>query len=190
MTISRRRIISRIRSYSVDPILEWLDAEAAHGIDEALLFVSLLHIDVYEFLNRVRNGGLWNRRPDDLAERRVFGCRTADGDLVPLFTVLIDTENADVSDVMMAARVHATGHLDLYLAEIVEVVEITEVGLNLLGYWNRGRVGKRAKIEPRATDHVGECANVRRGELQCIEGTPQLIQVFLPYIRQQQVLVV
>ena len=83
-------------------------------------------IDLEQPGDGVGNLLLGHRRADDLAQRRRRGRRAADGDLVPLLAVLIDAENADVADVVMAAGIHAAGHLDLDRAEVVEIVEIVE----------------------------------------------------------------
>ena len=64
-------------------------------------------------------------------ERGEAAGRAAEGDLVPLLAVLIDAQDADVPDVVVAAGIHAAGHLDLDLAEVVQVVEIVEALLDV-----------------------------------------------------------
>src|SRR5256885_12521826 len=49
-----------------------------------------------------------------------------------------------------------SGHLDLDVAQVVQVVEIVEALLDLLRHPERAGVGERAEIQPRAGDHVRE----------------------------------
>ena len=58
-------------------------------------------------------------RADDVAERRGLGGGAAERDLVELLALLVDAEDADVADVVMAAGVDAAGDLDLQLADVV-----------------------------------------------------------------------
>ncbi len=92
--------------------------------------------------------------------------RAAEGDLVPLLAVLIDAEDADVPDVVVAAGIHAAGHLDLDLAQVVEVVEVIEALLDLTWRHRACRRWRAAEIQARAGDHVGERADVGRRQLQ------------------------
>ena len=49
---------------------------------------------------------------------RVLVGLAAERDLVDLFAVLLDPENADVADVMVAAGIDAAGNIDVQPAEI------------------------------------------------------------------------
>src|SRR6185503_3380142 len=115
-----------LMSCDIDAFLEGLDADASHGIDESLAGVARLEIGFDEALDHVGHLVRRERRADDLAERRVVTLRAADRHLVPLGPVLVDAEHADVPDVMLAARVHAARHVDVDLADVVEVVEVVE----------------------------------------------------------------
>jgi hypothetical protein len=55
---------------------------------------------------------------DDLADRGVFIRRAAERDLVELLALLLDAENADVADMVVAAGVDAAGDLDLQFADV------------------------------------------------------------------------
>ena len=130
------------------------------------------------------------RRADHLAERRVVALRAADRYLVPLLAVLVDAEDADVADVVVAARVHAARHVELEVAEIVQVVEIVEAPLDRFGDRNGLRVGERAEIAARAADDVGQEADVRRRETQRLQVVPEGMQVVLQHVGEHQVLLV
>ena len=58
--------------------------------------------------------------------RREFALVAADLDLVPLLAVLVDAEDADVADVVVAAGIHAAGDVEVELADVVQVVEVVE----------------------------------------------------------------
>ncbi len=75
-------------------------------------------------------------------------------------------ENADVPDVMMAAAIHAPGHLDLDIAQIVEVVEIVEALLDLLHHAESLGVRQAAQVEAGTGDQVGQRADVGHRQLQ------------------------
>src|SRR3974390_1238066 len=102
-----------------------------HGVDEALAVLTQLAIGLDDPLESDRHLVLRDRGADHLTERGEAVGRAAEAYLVPLLAVLVDAEDADVADGVMAAGVHATGHLDLDLAEVVEVVEIVEALLDL-----------------------------------------------------------
>src|SRR5687768_10172970 len=135
-----------LMSVAIDALLEWFDADAMHDVDEALGFaVATFQIHTDKFFNHLRNIRARERRPEHLAER---GRRliSADLDLVPLLAVLIDAEDADVADVMVAARVHAAGDIQIQLADLVQVVEIVEALLDRLRDRDRLRVRQRAEV--------------------------------------------
>src|SRR5215469_17457691 len=140
--MSRRRRMCRIGA-----LPEGCEADPAHGVDEALAILAQVAVGLDDALERRCDLVLCDRGPDHLAERGEAVRRAAEADLVPLLAVLVDAEHADVTDVMVPAGVHATGDLDLDLAEIVEIVEIVEALLDLPGDRNGARVGERAEVE-------------------------------------------
>src|SRR4051812_43191832 len=117
----------------VDALLEGGDAEAMHGIDEELVVVALAEVGLDEARNDVGHVRGGERRADDLAQGRAVALAAADRHLVPLGAVLVDAEDADVADVMVAARVHAARDVEVELADVVQVVEVVEAALDRLG---------------------------------------------------------
>src|SRR5213075_1610516 len=87
-------------------------------------------------------------------------------DLIPLLAVLIDAQDADVADVVVAAGIHAAGDVEVELADVVQVVQIVEAPLDRFGHRDRLGVGERAEVYPRAGDDVREEAQVRRREAE------------------------
>src|SRR4051812_5630904 len=107
---TRRSLIS----VAIDSRFKWFDANAMDEVDEALdLAVACVQVELDQFLDHVGHFGARKRRAEHFAERGAGPRRmritlvSADLDLVPLLAVLIDAEDADVADVVMAAGVHA-----------------------------------------------------------------------------------
>ena len=105
-----------------------------------------------------------NEGPMTLPSDSLVALRAAHRNLVPLAAVLVDAENADMADVMVAAGIHAARHVELEIADVVQVVEIVEAPLDRFGDRNRLRVRERAEVAARAADDVGQQADVRRRE--------------------------
>src|SRR5690349_3800426 len=112
-TVASSAIVPRLMSRGIDALLERLDADATHGVDEALVVVADVDVGFDEAGDDVGHLACRERRPDHLAERRVLALRAADRNLVPLRAVLVDAEHADVTDVMLAAGIHAAGHVEI-----------------------------------------------------------------------------
>src|SRR5207302_1895699 len=107
----------------------------------------------------------------DFAKRRLeprayLALVAADLDLVPLLAVLIHAEDADVAHVVVAARVHAAGNVQIELADVVLVIEIIEAPLDRFRDRNGLRICQRAEIATRAADDVRQQPEIRRGETQ------------------------
>src|SRR5882672_10791883 len=143
--LSRRQLSAAMRcsliSVPIDRFLEGLYPDAVHHVDEALgVAVAASEVALDQLLDDVGDLGARERRPDDLAERG------ADPDLVPLLAVLVDAEDADVPDVVVAAGVHAPRDVDVDLADVVQVIEVVEALLDGLGDGDGLRVRERAEI--------------------------------------------
>ena len=104
--------------------------------------------------------------------------------------VLVDAEDADVADVVVAAGVHAARDVQVQLADVVQVVEVVEAALDRLGDRDRLGVGERAEVAARAADDVGEEPHVGRGEAGLAGAPPQGEQVALAHVGEDQVLLV
>src|SRR5215467_6207068 len=129
--------------------LEGLESDAAQRVEEALTVAAQVPVALDDTLEGRRDLILRHGGTDDLPERGDAGRRAAEADLVPLLAVLVDPEHADVADVMVTAGVHAAGHLQLDLAEVVEVIEVVEALLHLAGDRDGAGVGERAEVEAR-----------------------------------------
>src|SRR5436190_13946413 len=96
---------------AIDVFLEGRDADAVHHLDEALgLAVAVREIALDQPLDHIGHLGARDGWADDFAERSArrrlarpgLSLIPADLDLVPLLGVLIDAQDADVADVVVA----------------------------------------------------------------------------------------
>src|SRR6202171_4866427 len=179
-----------LMSSGIDALLEGLDTQTAHGVDEALVLVAFFHVDIDQAGDDVRHFLRGEGGPYHLAQGRGLGLIAADRDLVPLLAILIDAEHADIADVVVPARVHATGNVEIELADVIQVIEVVEAPLYRFRDRDRLGVRKRAEIPAGAADDVGQEAYVRRRESQCLELAPQRRQFLLPDVAENEVLLV
>ena len=64
--------------------------------------------------------------PSSVPSVRTFVGLAAERDLIKLLAVLLDAENADMADMVMAAGIDAAGNVDVQPAEIALQIEIAE----------------------------------------------------------------
>src|SRR3990167_9560625 len=108
--------------------LERVDADALDGVDELFVDRALGAVGLDHRLDHVRDLIGRERGANDLARhaggRMVRAVRAAQGDLVPLRTVLVHAQDADVATVVVAAGVDATRNVQVYLADVVQLVQV------------------------------------------------------------------
>src|SRR5262249_419316 len=112
----------------IDAVLEGLGADAPVGVDEALAVTAMIEIGGDQGIDRLDQlvgaaGGPEDRADRGLAEVDI----AAQAQLVELDAVLVDAEDADVADVMMAAGIDAARDLDLEIADVVLPRQLGEV---------------------------------------------------------------
>ncbi len=79
----------------------------------------------------------------------------AERDLVEFGTLLLDAEDADMADMVMAAGVDAAGNLDLQLADLAPARSASAESLgDLLRDRDGARIGQRAIVQARAGNDV------------------------------------
>ena len=93
----------------------------------------------------------------------------AERELVELLALLLDAEDADMADVVMAAGIDAAGDLDLELADLGLPDVVGEALGDPLGDRDRAGVGQRAIVEAGAGDDVGDQPGIRRREAGPLE---------------------
>src|SRR5688572_10568450 len=113
---------------AIDALLEWKRSDALVGVDETLARIAALEIGGDQRVDRFDDLVGGNRGAEDLAERGVAEIDVAaQADLVELDAVLVDAEDADVADMMMAAGVDAARDLYLQVADVVLARQAREV---------------------------------------------------------------
>src|SRR5258708_2119262 len=193
LSAAMRRSLISVAIYG---FLEGFCPDAVHHVDEAFgVAVAAREIALDQLFDHVRDLGAREGRADDLAEGGTaagpdFALVAADLDLVPLLAVLVDAENADMADVVVAAAVHASRNVPIDFTDVVQIIEVVETLLNCLGHRNRLAVRKRAQVPARAADDVGEQADIGRGEPQRPDLLPQRVQVGELHIGENQILLV
>src|SRR5260221_2128678 len=197
---SRRQLSATMRrsliSVAIYGFLEGFYPEAVHHVHEGLgVAVAAREVTLDQLFDRVRDLGTREGRADDLAEGSApagpdLALVAADLDLVPLLAVLVDAEDADVADVVVAAGVHASGNIEIDLADIVQIIEVVEALLNGFRHRDRLGVGEGAEGPARATDDVGEQADIGRCEPQFPYLLPQRVQIGELHVGKDQVLLV
>src|SRR5262245_29244038 len=178
----------KARSAGIEAFLEWTRADPAIGVQQALTVLPKLRVGGDHVFDGIGNAFLIEAVAQDVNDRGVLRARTAEQDLVVLHAFAIDAQDADMANVVVAARIDAAGNLDLELAEIVLAFEIGKAARNLLGDIDRPRIGEVAVIEPGAGNYVGGEAMVRRGEVEIIELAPQGKQIALAHMREHEIL--
>ena len=116
----------------------------------------------------------------DFGDRGFFISTAAEEDLVEFLALLVDAENADVADMMMAAGIDAAGNLDRQRADFLLPLGRAEALGDALGDVDRAGVGQRAIVETRAGDDVGDEAGIGGGQPGGLCPGPGAVQTPVP----------
>src|SRR5215813_7340486 len=157
----------------IELLLERGQAEAAIGVEEALALLAAVEIDIDDRLHRIDDAVGGEGRADDVADAGVLVGAAAEGDLVELLALLVDAQDADMADMMVAAGVDAAGDLDAELADLALALRIGEAGGDALGDGDRACIGEAAIVQPRASDDVAHEADIGRRETERREAVPE-----------------
>src|SRR5262252_6447096 len=173
----------------IDPLLERLHAEALDGLHEGLVRpLPQFEVSGDDLLHHVGDLRVGDCGPEQLTKLGTFIGTAAKSDLVELLAVLLDSQNPDMADMMVAAGVDAARNVDVKPAKVVSKIEITEPAGQLLGDRYGAGIGKAAIVEPWAGDDVGDETEIRGCHPDSIEGTPQPGKIALRHVGQHQVL--
>ena len=112
-------------------------------------------------------------RADDVADAGVLVGAAAEGDLVEFLALLVDAENADMADMVMAAGIDAAGDLDLELADLALALGIGKAAAEPLGDRDRAGIGEAAIVQAGAGDDVADQADIGGGEADRGQTLPQ-----------------
>eukprot|EP01022_Parablepharisma_sp_SALTPOND_P026560 TRINITY_DN643_c0_g3_i1.p1 TRINITY_DN643_c0_g3~~TRINITY_DN643_c0_g3_i1.p1 ORF type:complete len:1321 (+),score=447.37 TRINITY_DN643_c0_g3_i1:3726-7688(+) len=183
-------IVGRTDRRCVYEFLERVHTDAAHGIDEAFFFIALLDVDLQQAVDHGGHLGGRERGADDLADRGFVALGAAQRDLVPLGTILVHAQDADVAHVVVTAGIDAAGDVEFDVADVMLEVDVLELLGDGLGDRDRLGIGQRAEVAARAADDVGQQADVGGGQAVRLGGLPQRVQLGLLDVGQHQVLLV
>src|SRR5215470_7601656 len=111
----------------IDALLERLDSQSLDGLHEVLVrALAQFQVCGNDLFYYVGDLPVRHRRPQQGAELRFFVSASAERDLVELLSVLLDAQNADMADMMMAAGIDAARNVDVQTAKVAGEVEIAE----------------------------------------------------------------
>src|SRR5712671_3570096 len=104
---------------SIERLLERRGTDSAVGVDKSFSWVQpKAEIGFDNLLDGVGDLFRAEAAADDLADRGVLVGRAAKRHLVELGALLLDAEDADMADMVMAAGIDAAGNLQLQFADL------------------------------------------------------------------------
>ena len=109
-------------------------------------------------------------------------------DLVKFLALLVEAEDADVADMMVATGVDAARDIDLDLTDLFLAADVGELARDRLGHGDRTCCRQRAVVEARAGDDVAGKAIVRRSQTGRLECLPDGEDIILLHMRKHDVL--
>src|SRR5690625_63056 len=94
-------------SSGLDSLLERLHAKAVVGVEKRLFCHTFLHVQLNDLGDHIDHFVAAEGRPQNRRERGAVARVAPQLDLVELLTFFVHAQNADITDVVMAAGVHA-----------------------------------------------------------------------------------
>src|SRR5690554_5993543 len=108
--------------------------------------------------------------------------------LIELFALLVDTQDADIADMVMAAGIHAAGDVQVDRAQVVQEIQVVKAALNGFRDGDRLGIGQGAEVATRAADDVVQGVQVGGGKAHRGNALPKLEQSVLADIGEDNVL--
>ena len=99
-------------------------------------------------------------------------------------TFAVDAKNADMADMVMAARIDAARYFQPQFADVVLAVEIGEQGTDLLRHRNRAGRRQPAIIQTGAGDDIADQPDIGGRQAMRPQPAPQTVQIGLPDMSQ------
>src|SRR5262245_1064177 len=176
-------------SGGIEGLFEGVHAQTGVGGQKRLLGAGpQFQVGVDHLLDGIDDAVGTKARAGDAGQGRVLAAGATEQQLVVFLASLFDAEDADGTDVVVAAGVDAAGDFDLEVTHLL--LPRRQPFGDALGDGDRARVGERTVVEAGAGDDVGGEAGVGFGEpnrLQLLIDRPQIAE---PDVRQHQVLFV
>ena len=126
--------------------------------------------------------------PRHTPERGMVTGVSTQRDLVPVFSILVDAQQADMTHMVMPAGIHAAGNIYFYITDTIQAIKRLETPGDILRHIDRGGISQRAKIQAGTADDIVGSADIWIGETQPEQRLPQGEQPGLLYLRKDQVL--
>src|SRR5690554_511987 len=103
----------------INPLLERINSYATISIQKRFLIRALVNIHINNLGDHIRHIISGKRRPQNFADGCIVLRSATKAYLVELLTFFINTQNADVSYVVMATGIHTTRYVQIDFAKIV-----------------------------------------------------------------------
>src|SRR5450631_4937144 len=111
----------------IDTLLEGFDPKPFYRLHEAFVRpLAQLHIGGDDVLDDIGDLRIGDRGAEQRPQLGLLVGAAADGDLVELLAVLLNAENSDMADMVMAASIDAAGDVDVQPPEATRKLEIAE----------------------------------------------------------------
>src|SRR3954454_11033934 len=178
---------SPLRS-GIEGLLERLRSKPAIGVEKGFAVLAQAEISFDYGVDGLRHLMAGKARPQNGADRGALARRAAERDLVELLAFLIEAEDPDMADMMMAAGIDAAGDVDLERPDLVLPFEIGKASRDRLRRRNRARRRQRAIVEAGAGDDVAGKPEIGGGEAIGLQHLPYGEDVVALHMRQDQVL--
>src|SRR5690606_7015982 len=183
-------ILPSLTSFGIDTLLKRGRSDTAIGIDKQFFTSAIVNVHINQLLNHRRHILGAKRRAKYHAQGCLFARAAAQLDLIKLFAFFINTQNPDVTYVVMTTSVHTAGYVEVNIAQVIHVIEIVKLTLNRFGNRDGFSVSKRAEVAAGAADDIGQGANIWCCETGLFSLLPQREQVSLFHTGKNDVLFV
>src|SRR5262249_36331855 len=174
---------------AIKSLLEWRHADSPVSGKKILLgALPQLQIGIDKRFDRADDVVGRKTAAGDGADGATYVGRAAERNLIGLGPGFLETENSDVTDMVMSTGIDAAGDIYFELPDLPRAGRIAKRLRDSLGDGDRAGGRKRAIIEARAGDDIGHEACVRGGKTlrdKLVENFGQIIECDM---RQYQIL--
>src|SRR5688572_7618784 len=172
-------------SSGIEGFLEGLRPQPPVDLEERLLLADAdRKIGVDNLIDRVGHLVGCEAWADDLTNGGAFRRGTAKRDLVELLAPLIEAENADVADMMMAAGIDAARDVDLERPDLLLPGKVGKTPGDALGDWYGSRGRQCTIVKTGAGYDVAGKTQIGRGQPVRLEYLPDFVESAAFDVRQ------
>ena len=139
----------------IDSLLEGIHSDTLISGKERLALDAFLNIHINDLGDYTGDVIFKERWADNLTHLGISAGAATEGHLIVLFAFFVDTQNTDVANVVMTAGIHAAGDIQFDITQVIQIVQVVELTLNLLGNGDGLGIGQGAEITTGTADDIG-----------------------------------